>query len=104
MCVVVHFVIKSLSKNRFSILLISCGEFGDDKADRSSHKMKIKKVKLVLLLIAVLQSAVIFNAKAQVKKISNGILVKAGNQHIGLLAVKNAAFCLSVSDSSDPSV
>ncbi len=66
--------------------------------------MKTKKVKQVLLLIAALQSVIISAGNAQVKKLSNGILVKVGDHEVGLLAVKDAAFCLSVSNSSDPSV
>jgi len=66
--------------------------------------MKIKKGQLILLLIAVLQSAAIFTATAQITKIPHGILVKAGGQQIGLLAVKDAAFCLSLNDSIAPSI
>jgi alpha-glucosidase len=66
--------------------------------------MKIKKGQLIiLLLIAVLQSATIFTAHAQISKIPNGILVKAGGRQIGLLAIKDAAFCLSLNDSIAPS-
>lgn len=65
--------------------------------------MKITKVQLVLLLIAVLQSAAIFTANAQITKVPNGILVKAGGKQIGLLATNNAAFCLSLNDSIAPS-
>ena len=64
--------------------------------------MKAKK-RLVLLLIAVLQSAVVFNATAQVTKISNGILVKAGDRQVGLMVTNSAAFCLSISDGKAPS-
>lgn len=65
--------------------------------------MKIKKAQLILLLIAILQSAAIFTANAQISRIPNGILVKAGGRQIGLLAIKNAAFCLSLNDSIAPS-
>ncbi|MFI5157233.1 MAG: TIM-barrel domain-containing protein [Sphingobacteriales bacterium] len=65
--------------------------------------MKIKKVQLILLLIAILQSAAIFTANAQVTKIPNGILVKIGDRQLGLLAVKDAAFCLSLNDTIAPS-
>ena len=65
--------------------------------------MKIKKVQLILLLVAVLQAATIFNANAQITKIINGILVKTGDKQIGLLATNNAAFCLSLNDSIAPS-
>jgi alpha-glucosidase len=65
--------------------------------------MKIKKGQLFLLLIAVLQSAAIFTANAQISKIPNGILVKVGGQQVGLLAIKDAVFCLSLNDSIAPS-
>lgn len=65
--------------------------------------MKIKQLKLIALLITVLQSAAIFNASAQVTKVSNGIIVKVGNHDIGLSADKNAVFCLSLSSSKTPS-
>lgn len=65
--------------------------------------MKIKQLKLIALLIAVLQSVAIFNASAQVTKVSNGIIVKAGNHDIGLSADKNAVFCLSLSSTKTPS-
>jgi len=64
--------------------------------------MKTKKGQLILLLIAVLQSAAIFTAHAQITKVPNGILVKAEGQQIGLLAAKNAAFCLSINNSIAP--
>lgn len=64
--------------------------------------MKIKKGQLILLLIAALQSAVIFKANAQITKIPQGILVKAGGQQVELLAVKNAAFCLSLNNAKAP--
>jgi alpha-glucosidase len=64
--------------------------------------MRIKKLQLILLLIAIFQSAAIFTANAQITKTSNGILVKAGGQQIGLSAVKNAVFCLSLNDSIAP--
>ncbi len=66
--------------------------------------MNTKKAKLILLLIAVLQSAVIFTGYAQVSKISNGILVKVGDRQVGLTAVKSSLFCLSLNNSSVPSV
>ena len=66
-------------------------------------KMKIKKGQLILLLVAVLQSAAIFSATAQITKIHNGILVRTGHQQIGLLAAKDAVFCLSLNDSIAPS-
>jgi len=53
--------------------------------------------------MAVLQSAAIFTANAQISKIPNGIIVKAGGQQVALLAVKDAAFCLSLNDSIAPS-
>ncbi|MHB8206064.1 glycoside hydrolase family 31 protein [Mucilaginibacter sp.] len=65
--------------------------------------MKTKKVQLILLLMAVLQSAAIFTAHAQIIRTSNGILVKAGGRQVGLFAAKNAAFCLSLNDSIAPS-
>ncbi len=58
--------------------------------------MKIKKGKLILLLILILQSAAIFTANAQVTKIPHGILVKAGGRQVGLTIAKDAAFCLSL--------
>ncbi|MDB5134579.1 MAG: yicI 2, partial [Mucilaginibacter sp.] len=67
-----------------------------------SKKMKIKKGQLFLLLITVLQSAAIFTANAQISKIPNGILVKAGGQQVGLLAANDGAFCLSLNDSIAP--
>jgi len=65
--------------------------------------MKIKKVQLILLLIAVLQSAAIFTANAQITKVKNGILVKTGAQQVGLSVANDAAFCLSLNDSIAPS-
>ena len=65
--------------------------------------MKIKKGQLILLLIVVLQSAAIFTANAQITKIPNGILVKSGGRQVGLIAAKDAAFCLSLNDSIAPS-
>jgi len=56
--------------------------------------MKIKKGQLILLLMAVLQSAAIFTANAQISKIPNGIIVKAGGQQVALLAVNYEDFCL----------
>lgn len=66
--------------------------------------MKTKKGRILLLLVAVLQSAVIYTASAQVKKISNGILVKIDNHQIRLSVTNNAGFCLSVSDASAPAI
>jgi alpha-glucosidase len=65
--------------------------------------MKIKKGQLILLLIAVLQSAAIFTTNAQITKIPHGILVKAGGRQVGLMTAKDAAFCLSLNDSIAPS-
>jgi alpha-glucosidase len=65
--------------------------------------MKIKKRQLILLLLVVLQSAGIFTANAQMSKIPNGISVKAGGRQLRLLAVKDAAFCLSINSSTAPS-
>jgi len=65
--------------------------------------MNIKKRQLILLLIVVLQSAAIFTANAQITKIPHGILVKAGGRQVGLLTAKDAAFCLSLNDSTTPS-
>ncbi|MDB5017340.1 MAG: yicI 2 [Mucilaginibacter sp.] len=65
--------------------------------------MKIKKGQLILLLIAVLQSATFFTANAQITKIPHGILVKAGGRQVGLTTAKDAAFCLSLNDSIAPS-
>jgi alpha-glucosidase len=67
------------------------------------NKMKFKKGQLILLLMAVLQSAAIFTANAQITKIPNGIVVKVEGRQVGLLAVKDAAFCLSLNDSIAPS-
>jgi alpha-glucosidase len=64
--------------------------------------MKIKKGQLILLLVAVLQSATIFGANAQVTKVPNGILVKVAGRQIGLFATKNAMLCLSLNNSSAP--
>jgi alpha-glucosidase len=66
--------------------------------------MKIKKVQVVLLLVTVLQSSAISTARAQVSKIPNGILVKAGGKQVGLLAAKDAVFCLSLNDPIAPSI
>jgi len=63
--------------------------------------MKTKKG-LVLLLIAVLQSGLIFNANAQITKTTNGIFVKAGDHKVGLLVTNSAAFCLSINDGKTP--
>jgi alpha-glucosidase len=60
--------------------------------------MKIQKRQLILILIAVLQSATIFTANAQITKIPTGILVKIGDRQVGLLVAKDAAFCLSLGD------
>ncbi|WP_179412394.1 TIM-barrel domain-containing protein [Mucilaginibacter sp. E4BP6] len=65
--------------------------------------MKNKKGQLILLLVAVIQATTIFTANAQITKIPHGILVKIGGQQVGLLAVKDAAFCLSLNDSIAPS-
>ena len=65
--------------------------------------MKIKQLQLILLLTGILQLAVIFNVSAQVTKVSNGILVKAGDHEVGLLADKNAVFCLSLNNIKSPS-
>jgi alpha-glucosidase len=65
--------------------------------------MKIKKLQLILLVIAMSQSTAIFTANAQITKIANGILVKTGGRQVGLLVTKNAAFCLSLNDSIAPS-
>jgi alpha-glucosidase len=64
----------------------------------SLKPMIIKKAQLLFLLVVLLQSV-----HAQVTKVQNGILVKAGNQPIGLYAVDGAAFCLSLNDSTAPS-
>ena len=66
--------------------------------------MNLKRGQLILSLIVVLQSAAIFVAKAQVTKIPNGISVKAGAHQIGILAVNNGGFLLSVNDASSPAV
>jgi alpha-glucosidase len=66
--------------------------------------MKIQKKRLIILLIAVLQSATFFTANAQITKIPNGILVKVGDRQVGLLVAKDAAFCLSINDSIAPSI
>jgi len=68
-----------------------------------SKKMKIKKGQLILSMFVVLQSAAIFTANAQIAKIPHGILVKAGGRQVGLMAVKNTVFCLSLNDSIAPS-
>ncbi|GAC1310004.1 MAG: hypothetical protein NVSMB24_26470 [Mucilaginibacter sp.] len=65
--------------------------------------MKIKKRQLVLMLVAVLHSAAIFTANAQITKIPNGILVKAGGRQVGLMTAKDATFCLSLNDTITPS-
>jgi alpha-glucosidase len=65
--------------------------------------MKINKVQLIVLLIAVVQSATIFIANAQIIKTPHGILVKAGGRLVGLSVAKDAAFCLSLNDSIAPS-
>jgi len=65
--------------------------------------MKIKKRQLILLLMAVLRSAAIFTVHAQITKIPHGILVKAGEQQVGLLTADDAAFCLSLNHSVAPS-
>ncbi|MCR8559643.1 DUF5110 domain-containing protein [Mucilaginibacter sp. BJC16-A38] len=65
--------------------------------------MKTNKVQLILLLAAILQSVTIYIANAQIIKTPRGILVKAGNQSVGLSVAKDAAFCLSLNDSIAPS-
>jgi alpha-glucosidase len=64
--------------------------------------MKTKKAPLFLLLIAVLQAASIFSAKAQITKTPNGITVKTQGRQVGLLTANNAAFCLSINNSPTP--
>ena len=54
------------------------------------------------MLIVVLQSVVIFNANAQISKLTNGIIVKAGQQQVALLTANNAAFCLGISNGTTP--
>ncbi|MGI4751450.1 MAG: TIM-barrel domain-containing protein [Janthinobacterium lividum] len=66
--------------------------------------IKFSKVPLVLLLIAVLQSGTIYTAYAQVTKIPNGISVKAGDGQVGLTTANDGAFCLSVDESTVPSI
>jgi alpha-glucosidase len=66
--------------------------------------MNIKKVQFAILLITVFQSALIFTAGAQIRKVPNGILVKAGDQQIGLLAANGATFCLSINDTVAPGI
>ncbi|MDR3693395.1 TIM-barrel domain-containing protein [Mucilaginibacter sp.] len=65
--------------------------------------MKIKKVQLILMLMAVIQSATVFFANAQITKISHGILVRAAGRQIGLTTANDEAFCLSLNDSIAPS-
>jgi alpha-glucosidase len=65
--------------------------------------MKTNKVQLILLLVAILQSATIFIANAQIIKTPHGIIVKAGGRLVGLSVAKDAAFCLSLNDSIAPS-
>jgi len=55
-------------------------------------------------MIAVLQSVFITTVQAQVTKVPHGILVKTGNIPVGLFAVDNGAFCLSLNDSARPSI
>lgn len=64
--------------------------------------MKIEKAKLIVLLTFMWQSAMIFTVDAQITKVPHGILVKSGDQQVGLLVAKNAAFCLSLNDSIAP--
>jgi alpha-glucosidase len=66
--------------------------------------MNTKKAQIILLLIAVIQSASIFTTNAQVSRTSNGILVKTGGKQIGLMAVNDGAFCLSLNDSIAPGI
>jgi alpha-glucosidase len=66
--------------------------------------MKIKKRQLIMFLAAVLQTAGILSANAQVSKTTSGILVKTGNQQVGLSVVNDAAFCLSLNSSETPSI
>ena len=65
--------------------------------------MKIKRRQLILFLIAVVQLAGVFTANAQITKIPHGILVKIKGQQVGLLAANDAAFCLSINNSTAPS-
>jgi alpha-glucosidase len=65
--------------------------------------MNIKKAPLILLLIALLQSAAIFTAKAQITKTPHGILLKAAGRQVGLTVINDGAFCLSLNDSIAPS-
>lgn len=64
--------------------------------------MKIKTRRLILLFTVVFHAVAIFTAGAQVTKIPNGILVKAGTRQVGLMTAKDAAFCLSLNDSIAP--
>jgi len=92
-------------KNRFSKLFITWPIFVAARAATLTFpkKMKIKRGLLFLLSIAVLQLAANFTANAQITKIPGGILVKVKGQQVGVLAAKNAAFCLSLNDSIAPS-
>lgn len=64
--------------------------------------MKLKKRLLIVLMVTVMIPATVFTASAQITKTANGILVKVGDRQVGLTAVKNAAFCLSLNGSVTP--
>ncbi|RYY23999.1 MAG: DUF5110 domain-containing protein [Sphingobacteriaceae bacterium] len=66
--------------------------------------MKIKYAKLILATVLVLQLTVVYDVCAQVTKIAQGILVKTGNLQIGVLAVNNAALCLSLNQAAAPGI
>lgn len=66
--------------------------------------MKIKIKRHIFLLVILLQTTAVFMANAQIKQISNGIIVKAGNQMVGLSVTKGAVFCLSLNDTISPSL
>lgn len=63
----------------------------------------MKKTYLNLLFTLALFLNIIPAAQAQITKVPNGILVKAGEHQVGLLVANNAAFCLSLNDSVAPS-
>lgn len=56
----------------------------------------------MLLLMAMLQSATVSTATAQISRLPNGIIVKAGKQKVSLLTANGGAFCLSLNDSVAP--
>jgi alpha-glucosidase len=66
--------------------------------------MKLRKIQLIFLMIALLQSSIMYSACAQVTKVPNGILVKVKGSQVGLFTANNTTFCLSLNDTVAPGI